>query len=184
MNSITLTPVEMSLSLLNMLESKKLIQTLKPTQKILNLQPNSGNCVDLIYSSDIQFGSHKLICIGLNSSTVKLNSHPDNEEFILLNSTNLIFKPLYLIIGLLKHDEFQNKIYEKKLSAEDLIAIKLKFNDPVLSIFTMLKQTVHCEVTDTSDKQCPIFFVTEPSSLKQNFIDASHYKIIPIFSPS
>ncbi len=167
----------MSVEIMETLISKNLVKPLRPSEKAMSLKPNSGNCADLIYSSDIQYGSHKLICVALNSSAIRLNSHPDNEEFILLNPAGVEYKPLYLIISLIPHNELQKKIDDEELCELDLLAIKLKFNDPALSFFTMLKYTVHCEVTDLSAGQYPVFFVTEPTLLKQNFINVKDYSV-------
>jgi len=84
---------------------------------------------------------------------------------------------MYLIIGLHKHAVIERKAGMKKLSSNDFMALELVFNDPRLSIFTMLKGTVHFEVASKAGEQTPIFFVSEPSRLKLDFLSLSGYKI-------
>ncbi|HOK41752.1 MAG TPA: hypothetical protein PLD27_12020 [bacterium] len=157
------------------LQHKNLIKLFIPSKKTFNL-PLNKNMVDTIYFTNEIYGSHKLICVGINSTTIKLNYHPDNEDFILLNNTKYEFKPLFLIIGLIKQEKLQEKIHNNTISNDDIIAIRLKFNHPLLSFFTMLKDTVHCEVTTAeTNKMNPIFFVTEPTNLKQIFLTMNDY---------
>jgi hypothetical protein len=63
------------------------------------------------------------------------------------------------------------------LTEKDFIAIGLEFNNPSLSFFIMIKNTVHCEITDKSKGQHPVFFVTEPSRLKDNKVRMKNFNI-------
>ncbi|HON56200.1 MAG TPA: hypothetical protein PLJ38_04205 [bacterium] len=160
------------------LEELGLIKLFKPTLNTLNL-PLNKNAVEWLYTTDEQYGTHKLICVGINSTTIRLNYHPDNEDFILVNNSQYKFKNLYLIIGLEKQEILQQKINEETLADDDVIAIKMEFNNPLLSIFTMLKNTAHCEITtENSNLQNPVFFVSEPTNLKQIFLDVKNYNFM------
>jgi len=57
------------------------------------------------------------------------------------------------------------------------MALKLKYNHPVLSIFTMLKGTPHFEVAGRGRKEAPVFFVTEPSRLKLCSVRLAGYRL-------
>lgn len=175
---LKLKPVVASERLFAVLEEKGLIRRLKPTQKIIENHKVQG-MVDVMYASSPEFGSHKLICVGLskNSTQINLNTHPDNEEFIIMDSTRVNFNPLYIIIGLHKHKELEEKARSKQLSQKDFLAIRLKYNDPATSIFTMLKDTPHCEITENKNGNPPIFFVTEPTGLTMNYPDLADYKL-------
>ena len=174
---IILKPVKASLKLFEELESKKLIRLLRPTQKTVNTRTKTG-AVSRIYVSSEKYGSHLLMCVGKRTTDIRLSYHDDNEDFILLNPLNLKFKKLYLILSLLKKNKFLRKFYSKKLENKDLIAVELEFNNPLLSFFTMLKGSVHCEITDNSKgRQHPVFFVSEPSRLKDNKLTRSLYNI-------
>jgi hypothetical protein len=182
MKTIKLKPVNPSQRILTLLEERKLIRTLKPTKRLINAKSQRGS-VETIYSSSLEFGSHKLICISLNSAKVRLNSHPDNEEFIIVNNTRHKFRPVYIVIGLHKHALLEKKARQQILSQDDFIFLRLKYNDPKTCIFTMLKDTVHCELTFPGEGRSPIFFVTEPSRLKMRHLKLNGYKFSPYLDP-
>ncbi len=173
---IILKPVKASTKLFDILEEKKLIRTLKPTKKAIETRTKTG-AVSRIYTSNPKFGTHALMCVGKRTTGIRLSWHEDNEDIILLNPLNLKFKNLYLIISLLKKTDFLKKFNAGALCAKDLLAVEMKFNDPKLSFFTILKNTVHCEVTDNEKGQHPVFFVSEPSNLKDNKLTTKYYNI-------
>lgn len=178
MDILKLKPVNITYEILCFLETKQLVRTLRPTLKILQ-NHSAGGMVDTIYTSATEFGTHKLICVGLsaNSTQIELNSHPDNEEFIIINNTFTKFKPLYMAIGLHKHNILEEKAKNKELTSDDIMLLRLKYNDAKTSIFTMLKDTPHCELTTKEDGIHPIFFVSEPSNLTMNYLQIASYKL-------
>jgi hypothetical protein len=167
MRTLKLKPVTATGRIFAELEKRKLIRRLKATPKVLGAKSRKG-AVSTIYSSSASNGTHKLICVRVNSPVLKLNFHPDNEEFIILKSTRARFKPLYIIIGLSKSAVLEAKAKRGKLNSDDFVALRLKYNDPSMSVFTMLKGTVHCEATSADKGIGPVFFVTEPSKLKMD----------------
>lgn len=166
---IKLKPVRASLDLFEDFEKRKLIKLLRPPKNIVETKTKTG-AVSRFYTSRAEFGTHTLMCVGKRTTDIRLSWHEDNEDFLLINPLNMKFKSLYLIISTLKKNDFLKKINSGRLTEKDLAAVELEFNNPVLSFFTMLKNTVHCEVTDTKNGQHPVFFVTEPSKLKDNKI--------------
>jgi hypothetical protein len=166
---ITLKPVKSSAKVFKYLEKKGLISVLKPTDKALKTRTKTGT-VDILYTSNKRFGSHRLMCIGKRTKKVQLCYHFDNEDFIFINPGNIDYQKLYLIFALDKIDVFSKKLSKNLLSSKDFVAVEIVYNDPSLSFFTMLKKTVHCEVVKDEDKQHPVFFVTESSDLKNNKI--------------
>ena len=166
---ITLKPVKSSTKVFKYLEKKGLISVLKPTDKALKTRTKTGT-VDILYTSNKKFGSHRLMCIGKRTKKVQLCYHFDNEDFIFINPGNIDYQKLYLIFALDKIDVFSKKLSKNLLSSKDFVAVEIVYNDPNLSFFTMLKKTVHCEVVKDEDKQHPVFFVTESSDLKNNKI--------------
>ena len=166
---ITLKPVKSSAKVFKYLEKKGLISVLKPTDKALKTRTKTGT-VDILYTSNKRFGSHRLMCIGKRTKKVQLCYHFDNEDFIFINPENIDYQKLYLIFALDKIDVFSKKLSKNLLSSKDFVAVEIVYNDPSLSFFTMLKKTVHCEVVKDEDKQHPVFFVTESSDLKNNKI--------------
>ena len=175
MQILKLKPVMATGKVFAALEKRKLIRRLKATSKVLNARSRKG-AVSTIYSSSASSGTHKLICVRVNSSALKFNSHPDNEEFIILKTAAAKFKPLYIIIGLSKSAVLETKARRGSLRDGDFIALRLKYNDPLLSVFTMLKGAVHCEVTSSSKGAGPVFFVTESSKLKMNRLRLPGYR--------
>lgn len=165
--------------ILENLEKKGLIRTLKAPANVLHSKSRQGT-VRTIYSSKAEYGSHKLICVKCNSSKINLNCHPDNEEFLLINNTNLKFNPLFIIIALEKGAGLQKKIKNFTLTTDDFIVLELKYNDPRISIFTMLKGTYHCEFTIPGKEISPVFFVTEPSRLQMIKEKLCNYQFIVV----
>ena len=166
---IKLKPIKSSIKVFNLLEKKGLISVLKPTNKAIKTKTRTGT-VDILYTSNKNFGSHRLMCIGKRTKKVQLCYHCDNEDFIFINPLNIDYQKLYLVFALDKIDIFNKKLSENLLSCKDFVAIEIVYNDPNLSFFTMLKKTVHCEVVKDEDKQHPVFFVMESSDLKNNKI--------------
>lgn len=177
MRIIKLKPKTATPDLLASLEEKKLIKTFKPPRDLLASQAKNG-AMRVIYSSRAHWGAHQLICIKKNSSSIKLNFHPDNEEFILLNNSGVKFRPLYVIMGLLKQKELLAKLKKGLLNGNDFIAVRFKLNDPRTCVFTMLGGTVHCEVVLPGNGVGPVFFVAEPSKMELNNFEAKGYKLV------
>ena len=92
------------------------------------------------------------------------------EDLFFLNPSNVDYKELYIVFALDKIDTFSKKLSKNNLTSKDFIAIEVVYNEPNLSFFTILKNTVHCEVVKDENKQHPIFFVAESSHLKNNKI--------------
>lgn len=174
---IFLKPVAVTPAILSRLERRGLIRTLKPTAKVLRYRDKRGT-VDTIYSSAPRFGAHKLICIRLHDlNRIKLTSHGDNEEFIIIDGDSRAFKPLYLVMGLHKHAVLEKKAKNAALTERDFILLCMKYNDCRTSIFVMLKGTPHCEVSAPGRGNPPIFFVTEPSRLRINRLKLDGYRL-------
>lgn len=179
LSALKLKPVNATQKILAGLERRGLIRTFKPTARALRV--GEGSCVvDKIYSTSPKFGTHKLICVGKNETKITLTTHPDNEDFFILNPAKYVFKPLYLIVGLIGRRELERKARLGRLAARDFIALRLKYNDPGTCAFTMLKNTPHCEVTLPGRGRAPVFFVTEPDDFKMCCIDLYDYRIIII----
>jgi hypothetical protein len=173
---IVLIPKKSNLRLFKYLEKLKLIKLFIPTLKTINTKTKTG-AVSKFYSSDSKFGTHSLICVGKRTKDIIFSYHDDNEDFLLLNPLSLEFDKLFLIVSTLKKNKFLNKFHNGDLTNKDLIAIELEFNNPALSFFTMLKHTIHCEITENKNGQHPVFFVTESSKLKNNKLKSKLYNL-------
>jgi hypothetical protein len=174
---ITLKPVKSSIKVFNYLEKKGFVARLKPTRKTIDTRTKTG-AVDILYTSNKNFGAHRLMCIGKRNKKVQMTYHLDNEDLIFLNPYNDDYQKLYIVFALDKIDFFNKKLSKNLLTNKDFIAVEIVFNDPNLSFFTILKKTVHCEVVKDENKQHPIFFVAESSKLKNNKIKHKNLKIV------
>jgi len=107
-----------------------------------------------------------------------LNSHPHNEEFLIINNTALELKPLLMIIGLHKHKEIERKAKKGGLTSRDFLMLRLRYNDHRTSVFTMLKDTPHCEMSARGRGRASIFFVSEPTDLPMSHLKTADYTFI------
>jgi hypothetical protein len=176
MKLLTIKAVPITASILYSLEKSGLIRTLKATPNVLQCRSPKGT-VGTIYRSGKKSGTHKLISIRCTTEKGKLNFHTDNEEFLLVNSNAKKFSSLYMVVCLHKNEVLAGKINNKQLCENDFIALRLKYNDPCVSIFSMLKGTAHFELAAKNRKQAPVFFVSEPSELKMHLVKMPGYEI-------
>ncbi|HEX7556309.1 MAG TPA: hypothetical protein VF338_06770 [Leptolinea sp.] len=155
-----LQPVEMTPSLMQELEDKGLILRLAPGRFAPAVNGDEPPPTE-VYSSADEFGPHKLIACALNTTeaTRNFNFHPDREEFLLIGNPES--RPAFLVISRLLAPAFEEKARAKKLSPDDFVALRMKFNDPQVSFFTMNATVPHGEVTVPGSGAPATFFVTE-----------------------
>ena len=165
MKIIDLTPVVVTPGIIRRLERLGLMRAFRATPRSLCVK--EGSCVvDKVYATAPRFGTHKLICVGKNEPQIGLTTHPDNEDLIVINPGGYKFKPLYLIVGLDSAKNLARKAKLGRLSGRDILALRLRYDNPKTCAFTMLRNTPHCEVTLPGPGKAPVFFVTEPNGLK------------------
>jgi len=174
MQRIRLTIQEVSPSLLARLEKRGLIKTLTPSSRLLSSSHPKG-AMETLYCASARHGSHKLVCIKKNSSDIRLTFHPGNEEFIIISTGGAVYRPLYIVIGLHARQALARKLKRDALSAQDFLCLKFPLRDGRAHIFTMLKDTVHCEITEPGRGTGPVFFVSEPSRLKSHAFKTPGY---------
>ncbi len=177
MKTIALKPRKVTASILLQLEKCGVIKTFTPSPKVLKLKKGTDGAVETIYTTAPRYGTHKLICVGKNATDIVLTTHPDSEDFLIINTTAQRHKPLYLIVGLYKQKEFERRARKGLLGSKDILALELEYNS-ALSAFTMLKDTPHCEVTVPGKGMHPVFFVTEPSDFAMCCLELPDYKFI------
>jgi len=172
MKAIKLKPRIIDEKIMDKLEELNLVKRMIPKEGVRSVRLMEA-VDDIIYVADPKFGSHMLLRVRLNSPVPILGTHPEREEFILINREKR--KPLFVIIALHKHKELEKLIEENSLSKADFLALEMVYNDPNLSFFTMLNGTPHCELTSLDRGPPPYFFVTEPSDLPWDPIDLNEY---------
>jgi hypothetical protein len=176
MIELFLKPVKATPAAFASLERRNLIRMLRPTPKILATRTKTG-AVDVFHRSSPEHGGHMLLGIGKRATEIRLSAHPENEEFILINPLHRAFKPLYLVVSFDRQQTLERKIKNRTLVARDFAVLELRYNDPATCVFTMLKGTVHCEVTAPGRGMHPVFFVAEPSRMKSARITAPGYRL-------
>ena len=176
LQKILLKPVEMTPDLMADLEDRELI--IRPSPGHHDIPAKPGETLDkVIYSSKNEYGPHMLIGVTVNNPNFsEFGTHPDNEEFLLIGNPHT--KPLYLAIALHRKEGLQKKIAEKKLSADDFVCLRIKYNDPEVSFFTMLADVPHGEATIEGEDELPSFYVTESKDLGQDITDFGEYQIV------
>ncbi len=173
---IELQPCLMSPTLMIDLENKGLIIRLSPGKHSAVSGANESNNA-VIYVSQPENGPHKLIVATINAFDPSLyfGSHADNEEFLLIGNPDS--KPLYLIVALCKRAVLLEKIKNHSLGAQDFVALRVKFNDPEVSFFVMLKDTPHGEVTVDVPGVLASFYVTEPRDIVTDKVNFGDYTL-------
>ena len=165
----TLVPQPLTETILMELEDRGLVRMLRPTRALLN-NPQMDR-VDTIYESSREDGAHTMICVRKNQTEIRFTVHSDNEDVLFVNPGDTALKPLYIIFALYKGGELKQRAADGNLTADDFLALQVTFNNPTTCIFTIYKDTPHCEITAPGNDEAPIFYVTEPSQMKMSYID-------------
>lgn len=170
---IDLIPQEMTGEVMADLEKRGLIIRLCPGNHRLDVARGEGKG-GYLYTSDKQYGAHSLVNVAIDNVTFNsFGIHPDNEEFLLLGGKNE--KQLYLLIALCDNEEFTRKINEKSIETKDFICLKVTYNDPEVSFFTMLKNIPHGEAVRDEEGYPATFYVTEPREMPLIKSDLKNY---------
>jgi hypothetical protein len=175
MKTLRLEAREATPSLMKSLEKAGLILWLAPGRHAL--KPPRGSSADKnLYSSDPKWGPHMLISVTCNRPDFpKFGSHPDNEDFIMVGNAGA--RPLFLVIARHKKEALRKKIEKGTLGARDFIALKIRFNDPATSFFTLVKDVPHGEAAAEGPGMAPSFYVTESRDLPLEKTDFKEYRL-------
>ena len=172
---LVVKPIKATESLMAFLEGKKVITRICPGHDQLNTQKGESRC-ETVYSTNPQFGPHKLICVTVNTTEPRnFLYHSDKEDFMLIDKLGTA--ELILTVSLLHKDELLQKIETNTLSAEDFVSVICEMNDAHLSFFTMNPYYPHVETCRASSENPPSFYVGEPRDLDENLIDFKNYQL-------
>ena len=175
MKKITFEPVEMTAAVMQDLEDRGLIIRLCPNHHELDAKPGE-TLGESVYESDKQYGAHKLITVTVNRSTFEaFGTHPDNEEFLFIGDPDT--KPMFLVVALHRRVALDQKIADGTLAADDFVCLRVTYNDPQVSFFTMLADVPHGEAIADGDGRAPSFYVTEPCDMGIDFTDFGEYEL-------
>ncbi len=173
---IHLRPVPMTPDAMRDLEQRGLIIRLAPGQH--ELPANPGESLDeTVYVSPQALGPHRLIAATINTTRfVWFGTHPGNEEFLLIGDESM--KPLYLVVALCKAEDLAAKIAGGQLSPEDFVCLRVVYNDPEASFFTLVAGVPHGEAIGEGPGRLPSFYVTEPCDNDTDLTDLGGYELV------
>lgn len=144
-----------------------------------------GECrVSNLYVSSPESGPHRLIAVASNRTNIVLGVHDQNEEFLVFSGANqanseIYCKPVYLVIALKSAEQLKEDSKSGTLNADDFVMLELIFDDPELSLFTMLGGTVHAELTCPGNGMPKVFYVTESRDISWETVPISPFEIVP-----
>lgn len=165
---ISIKPVEMTPEVMKTLEQKGLITRI--VAGAFAKHPGYDNVIDTeIHVSDLKSGAHRFCSACTNTEYPNdFCVHSDHEEVFFIGPEDA--KPLYLVMSYLSLEDFDKKAAQGTLGDDDIICIKVKFNDPGVSFFTIKKGVLHGEfVEPNSDIAPPSFFFSAGNSLTHYF---------------
>lgn len=173
--TLTLEPVPMTPEVMARLEALNLIIRLGAHRHDLPSAP--GQTLDRpIYKSADRWGPHMLISVTVNRVPfADFATHPDNEDFIFLGDPDT--KPLYLVVALMRRPALAAKVSAGTLSSGDFVCLRVKWNDPEVSFFTMLADVPHGEAITAPEGKLPTFYVTEGRDLPNDLFDFGPYEL-------
>lgn len=158
------------------LESRNLILRLGPCCH--ELSSKWGQTLDRpIYDSHERYDPHRLLTVTINRIPfIDFATHRDNEEFLLIGDPDT--KPLYLMIALMRRKELEGKIHQNTVNSEDFVCLRVIWNDPEVSFFTMLADVPHGEAITKQEGHPPSFQVTEGRDLPNDIVNFGDYELV------
>ena len=137
-----------------------------------------GQTIDRpVYDSHELYGPHRLLTVTVNRvSFTDFATHPDNEDFLMFGDPDT--KPLFLVIALIYRKELEEKISQGTVTSTDFVCLRITWNDPEVSFFTMLADVPHGEAITTKEGRPPSFYVTEGRDLPNDVFDFGTYELV------
>lgn len=173
---LVIKPIKATESLMDFLEGKKVITRICPGHDQLTVLKGESRC-ETVYSTNPQFGPHKLISVTINTAEPRnFMYHSDKEDFMLVDKPGKT--ELILTVSLCHKDELLQKIEANTLSADDFVSVICEANNPYLSFFTMNPYYPHVETSRIPSESPPSFYVGEPRDLDENLIDFKSYQLV------
>ena len=165
-----------TVELMDQMEKRGLLRRLRPSGACLSV--NEGDqVVEQVELAKKGTGPWQMLAVACNR--VKLDhlaAHSDIESWLFF-SAEPTMKPLLYVVAACRAEEFERKVNDGSLSADDLIALELSPNDPETSFFTVPGGVMHDELTYPGPGTGPVFFVPEPSEMAHRSVSLESYDI-------
>jgi len=179
MKKIRLQAQHATPELMAQLEARGLLKRLVPSEKALTV-PQGDQVVERVELAAEGTGPWQMLVVACNRTKLDhLAAHGDAESWLFF--ADAASKPLLYVVATCKLAEFQAKAAAGTLTADDIIVLQLKPNDPATSYFTVPGGVLHDELTFPGPGVGPIFHVPEPSRMGHTEVWLKEYdfEIVP-----
>ncbi|MEM1058460.1 MAG: hypothetical protein AAGK14_04360 [Verrucomicrobiota bacterium] len=163
MPEILLSPIDATAQVMRELEDRGLIVRLAPSNHELPAPPGQTKGT-AVYRADAAFGQHMVLAVTCNEPHLRrFGHHLEREEFLFIGDPAR--EPLYLTFFRGQHPELAQKAADGSLCAGDFTCLRVAWNDPEASFFTMQAGVPHGECTLRATDRPPSFYVTESTGI-------------------
>lgn len=160
-------------ALLRELEAKGLLRRLVPSEKCCQV-PQGEQVVERVELAAQGTGPWQMLVVACHRIKLDhLAAHGDAESWLFF--ADPASKPLLYIVATCDVPTFKRKLADQTLTADDIVALELRPNDPETSYFTVPGGVLHDELTYAGPGRGPIFYVPEPSSMGHEEIPLQGY---------
>ena len=143
--NIEMAPVDMSQSVMQDLENRGLIirRPLDKSEFDARIAQSGEQSTNERAARSDRSERLRRVAVADRQDFAELVSHHDNGEVLLIGERE--YGPMYLVIALCMRDEFEEKVKTGRLSVNDLILLRCRYNDPNVSSFAIIKDVPHSE---------------------------------------
>ncbi len=174
MREILIRPRELGPGEAQSLEELGLIRFLRHP----DLSVRRGLARDYFKGEDFRAEGKGFHSVTITYTEIFLSSHPEGQdEIVFMWDSEARARPLFFVFALHPREEYVRRLEAGSLRAEDYLALRVPYNDPLLSSFIVRCGTVHCELTDLRSPEAiyPSFFVLEPVALQVRYTEESRH---------
>jgi len=161
------------------LERRGLLRRLIPSPRCCSV-PEGQQVVERVELAAEGTGPWQLLVVACNRTKLDhLAAHGDAESWLFFADPES--KPLLYVVATCGVDEFRAKVQQGRLTADDIVVLELRPNDPATSYFTVPGGVLHDELTYPGPGRGPIFYVPEPSRMGHTEIPLTdhEFEIVP-----
>jgi hypothetical protein len=170
MREILVRPRELGPAEARSLEEKGLVRFLRHPEPSIR----RGLARDYFKGEDFPADGKGFHSVTITYTEILLSSHPEGQdEIVFMWDGEAQARPLFFVFALYRREEYLPRLESGSLAAEDYLALRVPYNDPLWSSFVVPSGTVHCELTDRRSPEAiyPSFFVLEPVALQVRYTE-------------